>query len=109
LAVGALFAIPVVGLAAGAAIGLRKGRNKDLGIDDEFVKSIGSEITSGGSAIVVLFEEGADTAKAARDLAQFGGTVHSTDLAPERLSRFQAALDEANNSSPPEGGETANE
>jgi uncharacterized membrane protein len=96
LLVGALFSIPVVGLAAGAAIGLRKGRHQDHGIDEEFVSSVGDELEAGGSAIVVLFEEGADTGKAAADLARFGGTVRSTDLPPERLARFQAMLDRAN-------------
>jgi uncharacterized membrane protein len=106
LMVGALFAIPVVGLAAGAAVGLHKGRHKDDGLDDEFVSSIGAQLESGGSAIVVLFEEGADTGKAAADLAQFGGSVHSTDLAPERLARFQAALDQAEQATPPSGDAT---
>jgi uncharacterized membrane protein len=101
LLVGALFAIPVVGLAAGAAVGIQKGRHRDDGIDDEFVNSIGAQLDSGGSAIVVLFEEGADTAKAAIDLAQYGGTVHSTDLPPDRLARFQVALDQAGQGASP--------
>jgi len=95
LLLGGLLAIPVVGIAAGAAVGIYKGRHKDDGIDDEFVESVGAQLDSGGSAIVVLFEDGADTAKAAADLAQFGGSVHSTDLSSERLARFQAALDQA--------------
>jgi uncharacterized membrane protein len=101
LLAGALFAIPVVGLAAGAAIGIHKGRHADLGIDDAFVESIGAQLASGGSAIIVLFEDGADTGKAAIDLARFGGSVHSSDLAPERLARFQAELDRANAAAPP--------
>ena len=98
LLVGSLFAIPVVGLAAGAAVGLHKGKQKAEKLDDAFVKSIGDQLESGGSAIVVLFEEGADTGRAAVDLAQFGGTVHSSDLEPDRLSHFQAVLDQANQS-----------
>jgi uncharacterized membrane protein len=105
LLVGALFSIPVAGLAAGAAIGIHKGRHKDDGIDDGFVASIGSQLEAGGSAIVVLFEEGADTAKAAADLARFGGSVHSTDFPPERLARFQAVLDQADQGTPPSGSD----
>jgi uncharacterized membrane protein len=96
LLVGSLFAIPVVGLAAGAAVGLHKGKQKAEKLDDAFVKSIGDQLESGGSAIVVLFEDGADTGRAAVDLAQFGGTVHSSDLEPDRLAHFQAVLDQAN-------------
>src|SRR4029079_7163941 len=52
LLVGSLFAIPVVGLAAGAAVGLHRGRQKAEHLDDSFVKSIGDQLESGGSAIV---------------------------------------------------------
>jgi hypothetical protein len=41
----------------------------------------------------VLVDGGADTMKAAGDLAKFGGTVHSSDLSEDQLSRFQAMLD----------------
>jgi uncharacterized membrane protein len=98
LLVGGLLGAPVVGVVAatGAVIGIRKQSQKEVGIDDEFLKSISDQIDSGGSAIVVLFEEGADNMKAAADIAQFGGKVHSTDLPPETLTRFQALLDQAN-------------
>ena len=47
------------------------------------------------SAVLVLVEEGADTARAAQEVAKFAGTVHSADLPPDRLARFQAMLDQA--------------
>ena len=93
LLVGGLFAIPVVGIAAGAAIGIHKAREKEIGIDNAFVEEIGAELDSGSSAIFVLVDGGADTSKAAGDLAKFGGTVHSADLSPDQLARFQALLD----------------
>jgi uncharacterized membrane protein len=100
LLVGGILGLPVVGIAAatGAVAYFRKGGQREIGIDDEFLKSIGDQLDSGGSAIVVLFEEGADNAKAAADLAQFGGKVHSTDLPAETLNRFQTLLDQANQS-----------
>ena len=82
-------------------IGARKGRQKDDGIDDEFLASVAAQLDSGGSAIVVLFEGEADTARAASDLAQYGGKVHSADLAPDVLDRFQDLLDEANQGAAP--------
>jgi uncharacterized membrane protein len=105
LLVGGLLGIPVVGIAAGAAVGIHKGRQKEVGIDDQFLESIGDQLDSGGSAIVVLVEEGADTAKAAADLAQYGGMVHSTDLPPEGLARYQAMLDQAQQGTMPSSGE----
>jgi uncharacterized membrane protein len=103
LLVGGPFAIPVVGIAAGALIGIHEGRQKEIGIDDAFVASIGAQLESGGSAAFVLLEEEADTAKAASDLARYGGTVHSADLPPEGLARFQAMLDQANQDATPSG------
>jgi uncharacterized membrane protein len=98
LLVGGILGAPVVGIAAatGAVVGIRKKSQKEVGIDDDFLKSIGDQVDAGGSALVLLFEGGADNAKAAADLAQFGGKVHSTDLAPETLARFQTLLDRAN-------------
>jgi len=93
LLVGGLFAIPVVGIAAGAAVGIHKAREKEVGVDNAFVESIGAQLDSGSSAVFVLVDGGADTMKAAGDLAKFGGTVHSSDLSDDQLSRFQAMLD----------------
>ena len=95
LLVGALFSVPVVGLAAGALLGIRKAKHQVSGLDDRFVASIEAELETGGSAIIVLFDEGADTTRAGGDLARFGGTVHSTDLSPDQLARFQTRLDQA--------------
>jgi uncharacterized membrane protein len=93
LLVGGLFAIPIVGIAAGAAVGIHKAREKEVGVDNAFVESIGAQLDSGSSAVFVLVDGGADTMKAAGDLAKFGGTVHSSDLSEDQLSRFQAMLD----------------
>ncbi|MFL5759071.1 MAG: DUF1269 domain-containing protein [Thermomicrobiales bacterium] len=100
LLVGGLMTVPVVGIAAGAAIGIHKGRHKDIGIDEAFVASIGEQLEADGSAIIMLVEEGADTAKAAVDLAQYGGTVQSSDLSPEQMDRFQTLLDQATDDAP---------
>src|SRR5215212_8167757 len=58
LLVGALFSVPVVGLAAGALIGIHRAKQKVSGLDDQFVTSIEAELESGGSAIIVLFDKG---------------------------------------------------
>ncbi|HYI25856.1 MAG TPA: DUF1269 domain-containing protein [Thermomicrobiales bacterium] len=95
LLVGGLFGLPVLGVAAGALVGARKAKQHEVGIDDDFLLSIEDHLGAGGSAVVVLFEEGADTARAAASLAQYGGTVHSTDIPADVLARFQARLDRA--------------
>jgi uncharacterized membrane protein len=93
LVVGALFALPVVGLAAGAALGARRGKKAEHQLDDAFVESIKTQVASGGSALVVLYEGGADTERAGADLLQFGGTVQSTTIPNEQLVRIQRDLD----------------
>jgi uncharacterized membrane protein len=93
LIVGALFALPVVGLAAGAALGAHRAGKSDNPLDDPFVESIKSQVAGGGSAIVVLYEGGADTERAGADLHQFGGTIQSTTIPNDQLARIQAALD----------------
>jgi uncharacterized membrane protein len=93
LVVGALFALPVVGLAAGAALGARRGKHDEQKLDDAFVESIKTQVASGGSALVVLYEDGADTERAGADLLQFGGTVQSTTIPNDQLEQIQKRLD----------------
>ncbi len=107
LLVGGLFALPVVGLAAGAALGAQRGKKREREIDEQFVASVGAQLESGGSAIVLLYEGGADTAKAAADLAKFGGQLHIADVPTEGLARFQTMLDQANRDMASSGGDEA--
>lgn len=100
LVIGGLIGLPVLGIAAGSAIGAVRGGRRDLGIDDAFLASIGHKLESGGSALVILYEGGADNARAAADLARFGGTAHSADVPSANLARFQAMLDQATADTP---------
>jgi uncharacterized membrane protein len=93
LIIGALFAVPVVGLAAGAIIGGYRAKHKEHTFDDDFVESIKAKVENGGSAIVVLYEEGADTERAGAELAQLGGTVYSTTIPQDQLAQIQEELD----------------
>jgi uncharacterized membrane protein len=99
LLVGTLFALPVVGLAAGAAYGAHREKKRERVFDEPFVESIKEQIAAGGSALVVLYEDGADTERAGADLLEFGGTVHSTTIPADRLAEIQARLDLAANDS----------
>ena len=100
LLVGAIFALPVAGLAAGAALAAHREKQHGSEIDDPFVESIKNEIAGGGSALVVLYEAGADTERAGADLLEFGGTIRSTTIPSERLAQIQARLDLASSDSP---------
>jgi uncharacterized membrane protein len=96
LIVGGIFGLPVIGIAAGVALGAHKGKKDDHRIDEAFIASVGEDLDAGGAAIFILADEGAGTARSAHELSQYGGTVRSADLSSEQLARFQAMLDEAN-------------
>jgi len=96
LIVGGIFGLPVVGVAAGIAAAGHRAKRDDQHIDPTFIESVGAALESGGSAIFILWDEGADTGRSAVELSKYGGEVHSTDLTPEQFTRFQSLLDRAN-------------
>jgi len=51
---GLLFFVPILGLAVGAAMGALTGSMSDVGIDDNFIKSVRSQVTEGTSALFLL-------------------------------------------------------
>jgi uncharacterized membrane protein len=51
---GLIFFVPLLGLAVGAAMGALTGSMSDVGIDDDFIKSVRDQVTPGSSALFVL-------------------------------------------------------
>src|SRR3954447_11629711 len=51
---GLLFFVPLLGLAIGAAAGALGGAMSDVGIDDDFIKSVRDQIQPGTSALFVM-------------------------------------------------------
>ncbi|TCO44040.1 putative membrane protein [Kribbella antiqua] len=52
--VGMVFLMPVAGAAIGAASGALAGSLADVGIDDEFIKTVRDQLTPGTSALFLL-------------------------------------------------------
>jgi uncharacterized membrane protein len=48
------FFIPLVGLAAGAALGAAVGSMKHMGIEEDFIKSILNKVTEGTLALFLM-------------------------------------------------------
>ena len=51
---GLLFFVPLLGMAVGAAMGALTGAMVDVGIDDEFIRTVRDEITPGTSALFIM-------------------------------------------------------
>ena len=54
---GILFFVPFLGMAVGAAMGAVAGSLSDVGINDDFIRTVRDEITPGTSALFVMSSE----------------------------------------------------
>src|SRR6187431_1668141 len=82
---GLLFFVPLLGMAVGAAVGALGGAMVDVGIDEDFIASVRSQVTPGTSALFVL----SDAAVIDKLTDAFAGTgVH---LVQSNLSKEQEA------------------
>jgi len=90
LLIGLIFMQPLLGL-FGAAVGALSGALTDIGIDDNFIRELGSTIEPGTSAIFVLVRKSTPD-KVLEDLSKFEGKVLQTSLSHEDEEKLQAAL-----------------
>ena len=51
---GLIFFVPLLGMAVGAAVGALNGSLRDVGIDDDFIRSVQDEVKPGTSALFVM-------------------------------------------------------
>jgi uncharacterized membrane protein len=93
--IGLLFLNPLLGMVTGAAFGAGfgalAGSLTDYGIDDKFIKSVGSTIVPGSSALFVLMRS-VTADKVIPELKPYAGTVLQTSLSNEQEARLQQAL-----------------
>jgi uncharacterized membrane protein len=93
--IGLLFLNPLIGMVAGAALGAGSGalagRLSDYGINDDFIRSIGSTIEPGSSAVFVLVRS-VTSDRVLPELQSFEGKVLRTSLSNEQEARLQQAL-----------------
>ncbi|MER5632369.1 DUF1269 domain-containing protein [Streptomyces nitrosporeus] len=54
---GLIFFMPLLGAAIGAAAGALGGRMADIGIDDDFIDSVKTQVTPGTSALFLLSQD----------------------------------------------------
>jgi len=88
---GLLFFVPILGLAVGAGMGALAGSFADVGIDDNFIKEVRSQVTEGTSALFLLSSGGVvDRIKGAVQGKQF--EIIATNLSKEEEEKLQAAF-----------------
>ena len=91
--IGLLFFVPLFGMAVGAAAGAAGGAMSDSGVDDDFMKRLGSELEPGKAALIVLVSK--MSADKVLPEIKVPGTVIHTSLSNEDESALQEALDAA--------------
>ncbi len=82
---GALFAVPLLGVAAGAALGGASKALQNVGITEEDMKKIQSEITEGTSGLFVVTDKG--------NLDRLGERLRGMDMTLVQASMTDAERD----------------
>jgi uncharacterized membrane protein len=89
--VGLLFMMPVAGAALGAASGALGGRMTDVGINNNFMKDVGTTLQSGNAALFLLIRK-MTTDKVAVALAGSGGRIMRSSFDETKESSLQSAF-----------------
>ncbi|UJA20333.1 DUF1269 domain-containing protein [Thermoleophilia bacterium SCSIO 60948] len=88
--IGMIFFVPLFGMALGAATGAAGGAMSDHGVDDDFMKRLGEELTPGKAALVLLISK-ITPDKIIPHIEQTG-TVIQTSLPDEQEQALRDAL-----------------
>jgi uncharacterized membrane protein len=89
--IGMIFLNPLFGASLGAAWGAVSGALTDVGINDEFMKTLAEKFAPNTSALFVLVRA-ATPDKVVAEIAEYGGTVLRSSLSHEDEAKLQAAL-----------------
>jgi uncharacterized membrane protein len=90
--VGALFFVPLVGVAAGAAVGVAQAL-RDHGLDDDFVERTGEALAPGSAALFLLVAK-ADRERVIAAIKRFDALVIETSLSPEAEALLRVQLED---------------
>src|SRR3954471_2254001 len=89
--VGLLFMMPLAGAAIGAASGALGGRMTDVGINDNFMKEVGTTLQSGNAALFLLIRK-MTADKVAAALAGSGGRIMRSSFDETKEHSLQSAF-----------------
>ena len=91
--IGLIFLAPLLGMAVGAAAGGATGALVDYGIDDKFMKELGTQLQPGGAAVIALVRR--VTMDKVLEQIQIPGHIIQTSLDNEAEARLEEALQAA--------------
>ncbi|MEP6650869.1 MAG: DUF1269 domain-containing protein [Lapillicoccus sp.] len=92
---GMLFFVPLLGMAVGAATGAMAGSLSNVGIDDNFIRSVREQVKPGTSALFVMTSDAVqDKVVAAVKEAGLHGELVHTNLSDEQEARLREAFSE---------------
>jgi uncharacterized membrane protein len=89
--IGLLFLAPLLGMAVGAASGALAGKLADIGVNDDFMKTLGARLDAGGAALIVLGRTEAGD-KVIDRVKGYGGEIIQTSLSTEAEDHLREAL-----------------
>jgi uncharacterized membrane protein len=90
--IGLIFLAPLLGMAVGAAAGGAAGALTDVGVDDKFMKDLGSNLEPGKAALIVLVHRSTPD-KVLPEISKYGGQVIQSSLSDETEAELQKALE----------------
>jgi uncharacterized membrane protein len=88
--IGLIFLVPLFGMAIGAASGAVAGAMSDAGVDDKFMKDLGSKLQPGGAAVIGLVRQ-ANMEKILSEV-KIPGEVIQTSLSADSEQALRDAL-----------------
>ena len=91
--IGLIFLAPLFGMAIGAATGAAAGAMSDAGVDDKFMKDLGTKLEPGGAAVIALVRQ-ANMEKILSEV-KIPGEVIQTSLSADAEQALRDALTKA--------------
>jgi len=88
--IGLIFFMPLLGMALGAAGGAAAGALSDYGVDDDFMKQLGTALEPGGAAVIALVRK-VSVDKILPEI-KIPGKVIQTSLSNENEEALRQAL-----------------
>jgi uncharacterized membrane protein len=90
---GLIFFVPILGMAIGAGLGALAASMTDVGISDEFIRRVRSEVTPGTSALFA-YTSGAVLDKVQAAMKPHNPTLLTSNLSAEQEKRLREAFAE---------------